>query len=324
MTRSFIIGKFYPPHRGHSFLIETALAQADAVTVAVCDHPSQRIPAVIRAEWLREMHPAANVIVVEDLGQDDDSAFWAAYTRSFLGWTPDIVFTSEDYGNTWAHHLGCRHVQVDKARAQVPVSGTAIRQNPYQHWQYLGPPVRAYFARRVCVIGAESTGSTTLARALAAHFQTAWVPEVGRLYSEGKWTAADAAHWSTPEFTFIAHTQNRLEDQLARLANRILICDTNSFATRLWHERYVGLMSEEVDHLAAGRRYDLYLLTAPDIAFVQDGLRDGEHIRHHMHRRFLEELDRRNVEWLLLQGTHEQRMAAAIPACEALLSRPFF
>ncbi|MBL8211133.1 MAG: AAA family ATPase [Bryobacterales bacterium] len=324
MTRGFVIGKFYPPHRGHSFLIETALANADAVTVAVCDHPSQLIPAALRAAWLREMHPAAAIIVVEDLGHDDDSAFWAGYTRLFLGFTPDIVFTSEDYGHTWAHHLGCRHVQVDKARVQVPVSGTAIRHNPYQHWQYIGPPVRAFFARRVCVLGAESTGSTTLARALAAHFHTAWVPEVGRLYSEGKWTTADASLWTTPEFTCIAETQNRLEDQLARLANRILICDTNSFATRLWHQRYTGALSPEADALAAGRRYDLYLLTAPDIPFVQDGLRDGEHIRHAMHQRFVEELDRLNTDWLLLTGTHEQRMATAIPACQALLTRPFF
>lgn len=324
MTRGFVIGKFYPPHRGHSFLIETALAQAGAVTVAVCDHPSQHIPAALRAGWLREMHPAATVMVVEDLGHDDDSAFWADYTRRFLGWTPDVVFTSEDYGHTWAHHLGCRHVQVDKARVSVPVSGTAIRRDPYSHWPYLGPPVRAYFARRVCVLGAESTGSTTLARALARHFETAWVPEVGRLYSEGKWTAACASEWATPEFTYIAEAQNRLEDQMACLANRILICDTNSFATRLWHERYVGSMSDAVDRIAAQCRCNLYLLTDVDIPFVQDGLRDGEHIRHAMHRRFIEELDRLNTPWLLISGTHAQRMATAVSACEALLRQPFF
>lgn len=321
MTRGFVIGKFYPPHRGHSFLIETALANAGAVTVAVCDLPGQAIPAQLRAAWLREMHPAATVMVVEDLGHDDDSAFWADYTRRFLGWTPDVVFTSEDYGHTWAHHLGCRHVQVDKARVNIPVSGTAIRRDPYPHWQYLGPPVRAWFARRVCVLGAESSGSTTLARALAAHFETAWVPEFGRTYSEGKWTARDAARWTTPEFTFIAETQNRLEEQMARLANRLLICDTNSFATRLWHERYVGAMSPDVDAIAARCRCDLYVLTGIDIPFIQDGIRDGEHIRPAMHRRFIEELNQQNVPWLLVSGTHEERLATAIPACEALLQR---
>src|SRR5581483_9617149 len=51
-------------------------------------------------------------------------------------------------------------------------------------WYFLEPPVRAYYARRICLIGAESTGKTTLARALAEHYQTVWVPEYGREYSE--------------------------------------------------------------------------------------------------------------------------------------------
>ncbi|MGC3961060.1 MAG: AAA family ATPase [Verrucomicrobiota bacterium] len=42
------------------------------------------------------------------------------------------------------------------------------------------------FAKRVCVLGAESTGSTTLAKGLAEHFQTAWVEKDGREYSEVK------------------------------------------------------------------------------------------------------------------------------------------
>ena len=98
-----------------------------------------------------------------------------------------------------------------------------------------------------------------------------------------------------------------------------MICDTNAWATRLWHERYLGAASPEVDAIAARRPPDLYLLTDDDIPFVQDGLRDGEHIRHTMHRRFVEELENQSVPYALLSGTHEARMAVAVELIDGLL-----
>src|SRR5260221_382272 len=75
------------------------------------------------------------------------------------------------------------------------------------------------------------------------------------------------------EFVHIARVQQSLEDELAGIANRILICDTNAFATCFWHERYMGFWSDEVEALSRGR-CDLYLLTGDEIPFVQDGVRD--------------------------------------------------
>lgn len=45
-----------------------------------------------------------------------------------------------------------------------------------EYREQLEPCVRAYFAKRVCIVGAESTGTTTVAQALAAHFRTNRVP----------------------------------------------------------------------------------------------------------------------------------------------------
>jgi nicotinamide riboside kinase len=125
--------------------------------------------------------------------------------------------------------------------------------------------------------------------------------------------------WMTEEFIYIALQQNELEDQLARHCNRILFCDTDSFATCVWHERYMGCVSPGVEELARDRVYALYLLTDVDTPFVQDGVRDGEHLREWMHGRFIEELVRRDKPYLLLTGSHESRLAAAIDACDALL-----
>ena len=170
---------------------------------------------------------------------------------------------------------------------------------------------------RVVILGAESTGKTTLAIALAEHYQTTWVPEFGRLYTEARRPRGEL--WRSDEFTFIATEQVRMEDALARSANRVLICDTDAFATAIWHERYLGQPSPAVLAVAAGRRYDLYILTDVDTPFVPDDIRDGESIRGWMHKRLQDELSLMRVPVLLLSGPHEQRLAAAIARIDSLL-----
>lgn len=323
MTRGLVIGKFYPPHRGHKFLIDFALARVDHLDVIVCARPDQTIPGSIRASWLRTIHPKANVIEIADPGHDDDSQFWADHTRKILGYEPDVVFTSEQYGDIYARLLGSTHISVDVERRYAPVSGTQIRLNPIAHLGFLEPCVRAYFVKRVAIVGAESTGKTTLAQALADHYQTVWVPEYGREYTETSIGAEQlfAYQWRSEEFIHIAQRQIELEDGLAERANRVLICDTDALATAIWHERYVRTRSPEVEALAAVRRYDLYLLTATDIPFVQDGIRDGEHLREWMTGRFREELEQRRLRWVLLRGNHEQRMRSAIEQIDTALER---
>ena len=325
MTRGVIVGKFYPFHNGHKYLIDTALSQVDELTVLVGDNPAYRIDARTRVAWIQDACPQATVLAIPEVPAPDDSPGWAAHTRAFLGYAPDVVFTSEDYGDAYAASLGARHVMVDHARARVPCSGTMIRADPLAHFDYLPAAVRAWFARRVVVVGAESTGTTTLARALAEHYHTAWVPEYGRFYWEGKvitHTAGEAAQWDSGEFVHIARMQAAMEDQLARSANRLLICDTDPFATSLWHRRYLGAnaQSMQVRAIADARRYDLYLLTGDDIPFVQDGTRDGERIRHQMHAWFIEALQGSGRPYALLTGAHAERLQAAIAQVEPLLA----
>jgi NadR type nicotinamide-nucleotide adenylyltransferase len=320
MIKSLVIGKFYPPHKGHSYLIDYGLKHCDNLCVVVCHRDDQSIPGRLRAKWLKEIHPKAKVIVVKDINQDDDSKAWAEYTKKFLGYNPDVVFTSENYGINYCRFLGCKHIMVDKKRKTVPISGTIIRQKPLKSWGYLHPCVQAYFAKRVCIIGAESTGTTTLAKALAQYYKTNWVPEYGRTYSEGKITTGNYS-WKSEEFEHIAKTQNNSEDNLAKSCNKILICDTDSFTTGIWHERYMNYVSKKVEALSKNRHYDLYIVTADDIPFVQDGTRDGEHIRHQMHVRFIEKLKKHNKRFIIVTGTHQERMRKAIKRCNKLLGK---
>lgn len=318
--RGVVIGKFYPPHRGHKHLIDSALSSVDRLTVILCGKPDELPAPHLRATWLREIHPDAEVMLVEDRYDPDDSRLWAELTIGWLGGRPDLAFTSEEYGPRWAALMGCEHVMVDPARARFPISGTAIRSDPLAHWKFLEPCVRAFYARRVVVVGAESTGTTTLAEALAEHYGTVWVPEYGREYSERMMSRLGAYEWSTDDFTHIAIEQSKREDEAARRANRLLVCDTDAFATAIWHERYMGFQSPAVESLAEGCRGDLYLVTGTDIPFIQDGYRDGENIRDWMHNRFVGELRRRGKPYVILSGSRDQRLRDAIAAIDPLLA----
>src|SRR5262249_28115376 len=113
--------------------------------------------------------------------------FWSIWKDSLLRVLPeppDLVFASESYGARLAEILGARFVPVDLARSAVPISGTLIRSDPFKHWRFLPPCVRAHYALRVCVFGPKSTGKSTLARTLAERYETEWVPEYARTLIE--------------------------------------------------------------------------------------------------------------------------------------------
>lgn len=219
MTLGVVIGKFLPPHAGHGYLIDTALDRAAQVVVILCARPDDPVPAPVRAGWLRRLHPRATVLVTPDDIPDGQgeatSRGWAARTLALLGRAPDVVFSCEEYGPRYAAAMGAAHVPVDPARRRYPVSGTAVRADPWGHRQFLAPCVRAWYVRRVAVVGAESTGTTTRARSLAEHYGCDWVPEYGRAYCQRRVAAEGTIDWRTEDFVHIATRQQSDEDSAA-------------------------------------------------------------------------------------------------------------
>lgn len=330
MTTALVLGKFLPPHAGHRFLAEQARAMADEVVVALLANSAEPIPVDLRHRWLEEMLPWATVrsgVADHPVDYEDPAVYdlWAATIREVTGRPAfDLLLTSEPaYGEMTAVRLGARHVLVDPDRIAVPISSTAVRADPYACWAFLSPGVRAWYAKRVCVTGAESTGTTTTAERLATRYATTWVPEYGREYSVPK--DARGEPWTTDEFVHIARRQQELEDQAAREANRILFCDTDALATAIWHEQYLGSRAPEVEAIARSRTYDLTLLTAADIPWEQDGDRNSDEVRQRMQRRFEEELASRPEPVVELRGSLEARLAVAVAAIDTHLGlRPRF
>ena len=255
----------------------------------------------------------------------------------------DAVFSSEPYGTELARRFDAAPVLLDSGRDTFAVSATKVRADPVAHWDEIEPPVRAWLTRRVIVLGAESTGTTTLSRDLAAalrarggpHALTRWVPEYGRELTVAKLATARALtpagrpapsvfelEWDDADFELVGRRQNQGEQHAARSGGPVLVCDTDTLATTVWQERYRGRATDPVRELAAALPpRALYLLTShQDVPFDDDGLRDGEHLRPWMTTRFREVLTDSGAPWLELRGDRPGRLARSLAAVDRLLA----
>jgi len=311
-------GKFNPPHVGHRHLIEAARARCEELHVLVCDRADQTIPAQQRLEWLRDASPSDVVfhLTPDDLPADDSVA-WGQRALELLERRPDVAFTSEDYGDTWAEAMDCDHIRIDLPDPS-PVRGTDLRADLAAHFEHLVPAARAALARRFVLVGAESTGKTALAEHLARHFGTVWVPEWARTYDLGK-QSEPGYDWTAEEFLLIGRQQAAMEDALARRARAgLLFADTDPLATCVWRRRYLGDDDPALLELASSRRPALYLLCEPDVPWVQDGTRESEPHRRSMHDDFVATLAASGVPWVRVTGAGDDRFEAAAAAVSDL------
>ena len=235
-TRGLALGKYAPLHKGHQLVIETALSETDEVTVIVYDSPDATdIPLYVRADWIRTLYP--EVKVIEALGGPTD----VGYTPELMRCHEDYIintlkirgithfYSSEPYGNHLSQALGAVNRQVDSSRSQVPVSGTQIRQDSFKYREYIDPVVYRDLINKVAILGAPSTGKTTLAQRLADIYGTVWMMEYGRKYWEEHQVNR---RLSTDQLVKIAETHIRMEEELILRSNRYLFTDTTALTTR--------------------------------------------------------------------------------------------
>jgi cytidyltransferase-like protein len=144
-VEGLVCGKFYPLHKGHDYLIRTALEHCGHLTIMIVQQAGQKPPGKVREEWLRRAYPQASVVLVDDPYKDGDHQAWADFTVRTLGYAPDIVFSSERYGKPWAEGMGSKHMLVDPERKHVPVSASDIREDPEANREFISPAARPYY-----------------------------------------------------------------------------------------------------------------------------------------------------------------------------------
>lgn len=163
---------------------------------------------------------------------------------------------------------------------------------------------------RIAILGAESSGKSTLALALAERYRTCWVPEYLREFVE----TGGRVPVSGDQYA-IAATQVQREDAAALQAQGYLFCDTTPLMTAIYSDYYFDGADAPLAALVAARHYDLTVVTAPDSPWVADGLqRDSDEVRQRIHQMLLDELARRRIPCLLVSGALEQRVAQVASA----------
>lgn len=175
---------------------------------------------------------------------------------------------------------------------------------------------------KVVCFGPESTGKTTLAKALAMHYKTTWVQEYMRTYFEKKWKGKKGTSM-IEDLMPIALGQMASENQKAQVSDRLLFCDTNLLQLKVYSQAYFNeFCPPEIEKPALKNHYDLYFLMAIDIPWEEDNLRDKPQEREAMFNRFKNELVQHNKPFIVLEGDFNQRFEKAQREIESLIKRP--
>ncbi len=170
--------------------------------------------------------------------------------------------------------------------------------------------------RKIVVIGPESTGKSTLSAALAAQYNTLWVPEYAREYLDGL-----AGEYTEADLLKIARGQILLEEQSAAQAKGLLIADTDLYVLKVWSEHKYGRCAAWILNEIARRKYDLYLLTYIDIPWQDDPQREHPEpeMRHYFYDVYKDIVQNSGVPWVEVRGTLEERMQTATAAIDQIL-----
>jgi HTH-type transcriptional regulator, transcriptional repressor of NAD biosynthesis genes len=307
------LGKFAPLHRGHQFMIETALREMDKVIVVIYDCPETiSIPLPVRAGWIRELYPEAEVLEAWDgpieIGDTPEiKRMHEEYILKLLdGREVSHFYSSEFYGEHMSEALGAVNRQVDPPRLQFPISGTEVRRSPYDCKAFLHPIVYRDLVRKVVFLGAPSTGKTTLAAYMAEQRNTVWMPEYGREY----WEQHQLNRRLTVEqLQEIAEGHLEREERLLLEARDVLFVDTNAITTYMFSHDYCGAATPRLTELAqqASSRYDLVFVCDTDIPYEDTWDRSGDVHRQVFQKRIIADLKQRRLPYFVLRGTLEER-----------------
>lgn len=171
---------------------------------------------------------------------------------------------------------------------------------------------------KIVLFGPESTGKTTLAKQLAAHYKTAYVPEYARQYAAQK--HAKGERLTKADVLPIAIGQMQLENQTIQQTKNLLICDTNLLVTQVYAKVYYSYANPILKKYAIQNHYHIYFLTYIDTPWKPDGVRDKPNERDVIFQEFKNALVQHNKPYVLLKGNQEIRFQTAIRHIDKLLN----
>ncbi len=324
-------GSFNPLHRGHlSCIIQAANMCEELYVVISVGTNREEIDYRTRYRWIYQLTKHIGNVKIVPLfdtlkdKKDYSEQQWkqdCELVKQQIGKPLDVVFCGDDYGKDSFWNLGYPESDF-YVFPRDSLNSTMIRQNPYEYWEWLPNIVKAYYNKKVLLVGGESTGKSTLTINLANYFNTNYIDEAGREISERSGTDMMML---TEDFTEILLQHKLNEMKALERSNKVLFVDTDALITQF----YMNFLDDPgkgnnivlSDAIDAINRYDLILFLEPDVEFVQDGdrstvIRDDRKTYSDQIKSILEQ---HGKKYVVIQGDYQQRFMAAVREVEAIL-----
>lgn len=283
-------GSFDPLHLGHiSDIIKAASVCEELYVVISWCQGRESTSKELRYRWILNSTrhlPNVRLLLVEDGAVSKEvyntDYYWEQGARDIkaaIGKPIDAVFCGSDYLGTGRFEslYGPESQVVYFDRAEVPISSTQIRDWASRHWDYIPAVCKDHYARKILVVGSESTGKSTLVQNLALAYNTNFVAEYGRITSD---YAGGEDHMIAEDLYENLLRQRIQIMDAAKQSNRLLFVDTDALTT-LFYSRFLlgetpgcALCAQLADAINQMTQWDLVLFLEPDVAFVQDGTRN--------------------------------------------------
>lgn len=163
---------------------------------------------------------------------------------------------------------------------------------------------------RIAITGPESSGKTTLTKALAEALGWRSAPEYAREYLE-----ITNGTYGFDDLEKIA------EGHFDRIKNgaRDIIVDTDFIVMKVWSDVRFGKTAEKIKKLIEQDLFDLHIVCMPDIPWEPDPLRENPTDRDVLLKLYIEELEASNKKWISVSGSHEERLTKALQEIQNLL-----
>ena len=314
-------GSFNPLHLGHVNTIITAANQCEKLYVVLSvTNDVKEIDHRERFMWLKSItNDMENVEVFEifDNNISKDTYDWekgANDIKNHIASPIDVIFSGDDYRdkNIWERLYKDSKV-VYLPRTDINISSTEIRKNPYKYFEYLPNVVREFYTKKVCIIGTESCGKSTLVRNLAKNFNTSYVEEAGRYICD---EAGGIDNMQPYHYFQILFKHKQLEREAIKNANKVLIIDTDSLITLYYYQlgfentnEFNNNFPKIAESISALNNYNLYIFLEPDVEWVQDGTRTyGEdEVRIANNEKLKQILKENNISYISVSGDYNER-----------------
>ncbi|MFT3751922.1 MAG: ATP-binding protein [Paludibacter sp.] len=167
----------------------------------------------------------------------------------------------------------------------------------------------------IAIIGPESTGKTALAKNLAEHFNTTWVPEYAREYVEkltNPYTYEDVCNIAKKQIE-----QEKAFEESNQPPGNYVFFDTDLIITKVWFMYCFKKVPDFVVERMKSNFFSMYLLCAPDLPWEPDPVREHGNDREYFFNLYKKEIEQTGKPYVIVTGTGNQRFINAIAAIQS-------